>query len=120
MLFEAPPRVAATLGDLAGVCGGDRPVAIVREITKVHEETFRGDLAAALAHVEAQPPRGEHVLVLGGAPAAAPATDDDVAEAAREELAAGASTRAAADAVAARLGVSRRRAYDAALAERSS
>jgi len=120
VMFEAPLRVAATLGDLAEVCGGDRPVAVARELTKVHEETFRGTLAGAVDHVAGQPPRGEHVIVLGGAPPRAAATDDDVAEAARSELAGGASTREAADRVAERLGVARRRAYDAVLAQRRS
>ena len=120
VLFEAPLRVAATLADLASVCGVDRPVAVARELTKVHEETFRGTLGEAIAHVATQPPRGEHVLVVGGAPPAAPATDDDVAEAARAELAGGASTKEAADRVARRLGVARRRAYDAVLAQRRS
>jgi 16S rRNA (cytidine1402-2'-O)-methyltransferase len=120
VLFEAPPRVAATLADLMQICGGDRPVAVARELTKIHEETFRGRLADAVDHVSTQPPRGEHVIVLGGAPPAAAATDADVAEAARSELASGASTREAADRVARRLGVGRRRAYDAVLAQRSS
>lgn len=120
VLFEAPLRVAATLADLVEVCGGDRPVAVARELTKIHEETFRGTLAGAVDHVANQPPRGEHVIVLGGAPPPAAATDDDVAEAARAELAGGASTREAADRVAERLGVARRRAYDAVLAQRRS
>ena len=120
VLFEAPPRVAATLVDLSELCGGDRPVAVARELTKMHEETFRGTLAAAIDHVEHQPPRGEHVIVLGGAPPPAVATDDDVAEAARSELAGGASTKDAADRVAERLGIARRRAYDAVLAQRRS
>ena len=42
VLFEAPGRVAATLADLAAVCGGDRPVAVARELTKLHEEVWRG------------------------------------------------------------------------------
>lgn len=120
VLFEAPPRVAATLGDLVEVCGAERRVAVARELTKVHEETFRGTLAAAAAHVGAVEPRGEHVIVLAGAPAAAAATDDDVAAAARAELAAGTSTREAADRIAEQLGVARRRAYDAVLAQRRS
>jgi 16S rRNA (cytidine1402-2'-O)-methyltransferase len=120
VLFEAPPRVAATLRDLVEACGGNRPVAVSRELTKIHEETFRGTLVDAVDHVAKQPPRGEHVLVIGGAPPAVAPTDADVAEAARAELAGGASTRAAADRVAERLGVGRRRAYEAVLAQRSS
>ncbi len=49
VLFEAPGRVAATLADLAGVCGGDRPVAVARELTKLHEEIWRGTLEGAAA-----------------------------------------------------------------------
>jgi 16S rRNA (cytidine1402-2'-O)-methyltransferase len=119
VLFEAPNRVAATLADLAEACGPDRRVAVARELTKVHEEVWRGTLRDAIAHVADHPPRGEHVLVVEGAPPDAPATDDEVEVAVREELAAGASTREAADRVAARLAVARRRAYAAAVAQRS-
>ena len=120
VLFEAPNRVAATLADLAEACGPDRRVAVARELTKVHEEVWRGTLRDAIAHVADHPPRGEHVLVVEGAPPDAPATDDEVEVAIREELAAGASTREAADRVAARLDVARRRAYAAAVAQRPS
>ncbi len=120
VLFEAPGRVAATLVDLAKVCGEDRWVAIARELTKVHEEVVRMSLADGIAHVAARPPRGEHVIVLAGAPPASPATDAEVVAAVHDELIKGGSTRATADRVSDRLGVSRRRAYDAVLAARSS
>ena len=120
VLFEAPGRVAATLEDLAKVCGDDRRVAIARELTKVHEEVVRATLGEAVAHVGAHPPRGEHVIVLAGAPPAAPATDAELQAAVRDELTKGDSTRATADRVSDRLGVSRRRAYAAVLAERGS
>jgi 16S rRNA (cytidine1402-2'-O)-methyltransferase len=114
--FESPHRVAATLGDLVAVCGPDRVVVVARELTKLHEEVFRGTLGAAREHVEATPPRGEYVLVLDGTgPRDAP-TDDDVVAEARAALAAGMSNRDAAAYVAGRLGVSRRRAYDVVVA----
>ncbi len=72
VLFEAPGRVAATLADLAGVCGGERPVSVSRELTKVHEEHWRGTLADAVTWIAAHPIRGEVALVLAGA-AATPA-----------------------------------------------
>jgi 16S rRNA (cytidine1402-2'-O)-methyltransferase len=76
---------------------------------------WRGTLGEAVVHVEAHEPRGEHVLVLEGAPPAA-AVDDDALEAAvARELASGASARDAAAAVAVDLGVSKRRAYDIAV-----
>jgi 16S rRNA (cytidine1402-2'-O)-methyltransferase len=115
VLYEAPHRLARTLADLADACGGARRVAIGRELTKLHEELWRGTLAGALDWVDVQPPRGELVVVLEGAPAAAPAADEAVAAAVQARLAAGDSARDAAAHVAAELGVARRRAYDAAV-----
>ncbi len=118
--FEAPGRVAATITDLAGACGPDRQVAIARELTKLHEEVWRGTLAAAVTHVAGSEPRGEHVLVIAPAPDPVTAEVDDATlhAAIDAALAAGASARDAAAAVAGELGVSRRRAYDAAAARR--
>ena len=115
VLYEAPHRVARTLADLAEVCGADRQVVVARELTKLHEQLWRGDLAGAAAWATAKEPAGEIVLVLDGAPEAPAADDDAVAEAVRQALAAGLSVRDAASTVSAALGVSRRRAYDAAL-----
>lgn len=118
VVFESPNRVAATLGDLAAACGGERRVAVARELTKLHEEVWRGTLADAVAWA-ADPVRGEVVVVLGGAPEQAAVVPDDVLrEALSERLAAGERVRGAVDAVAAELGVPRRRAYDLALALR--
>jgi 16S rRNA (cytidine1402-2'-O)-methyltransferase len=115
VLFEAPHRLARTLSDLEAACGGDRPVVIARELTKLHEEVWRGDLAGAVAWVADRSPPGEIVLVLGGAPPAAEADDDMVRAAIREALASGASVRDAAAQVAADLHVPRRRAYNLAI-----
>src|ERR1019366_6003078 len=112
-------------GDLAEVCGPNRRVVVARELTKLHEEVFRGTLAEALERVVTTEPRGEHVVVLAGAaPRATEATDDDVETEARAPPPAGASpagppTKDAATQVAARLGVSRRRAYDVVVAQRA-
>jgi len=67
ILFEAPGRVAATLRDLALACGGSRPGAVCRELTKLHESIVRGPLAelAGLATDGTIPARGEFVLVVG-------------------------------------------------------
>lgn len=118
VLFEAPHRIAATLADLADVCGPSRRVVIARELTKKFEEVWRGTLQAAVARVDAVPPRGEHVLVLDGAPPAAAPDDAAVRAAVAERLAAGASTRDAAAEVADALGVPKRRAYAIATALR--
>ncbi len=67
VLFEAPTRLASTLADLAAVCGADRPAAVCRELTKIHETIERGPLGelAERAARGAIPPRGEVVVVLG-------------------------------------------------------
>jgi 16S rRNA (cytidine1402-2'-O)-methyltransferase len=116
VLYEAPHRLARTLADLVEVCGGERRVAVVREITKLHEQVWRGTLAGAVTWVAEREPPGEIVLVLAGAPVAGPPGDDDIVAAVRSEMAAGSSARDAARTVATRLDVPRRRAYEIATA----
>jgi 16S rRNA (cytidine1402-2'-O)-methyltransferase len=115
VLYEAPHRVARTLADLAAACGDERRVAVARELTKLHEEVWRGTLGGARAWADAEAPRGELVLVLDGAPPEAEASDADVDAAVRARLDAGDTARDAAATVAAALGVSKRRAYEAAV-----
>jgi len=69
VLFETGPRLAATLADLAAGLGS-REAAICRELTKLHEEVRRGDLAALAQSYAGTEPRGEIVLVI--APPQAP------------------------------------------------
>lgn len=115
VMFEAPHRLRATMQDIAEVFG-DRPLAVCRELTKLHEEVFRGTAAAALEHFDS--PRGEIVLVLAGAPAVdETATPGEVSEqAVRGYLAELRSTgmrgREAAADTAARFGIPRNRAYE--------
>ena len=54
--------------DLVEACGGDRPVALARELTKMYESVWRGSLDDASAHLRSTTPRGEYVIVLQGAP----------------------------------------------------
>lgn len=117
VLFEAPHRLARTLGDLASALGGDRAVAIVREQTKLHEEVWRGTLADAVVRANGTEPRGEHVLVVAGCPDPAPPSAPQIKAALDEKLAEGLSRRDAAAAVAAELGVSRRAVYQIGLAD---
>ena len=116
VLYEAPHRLARTLADLVEVCGEERRVAVAREITKLHEQVWRGTLAGAVAWVAEREPPGEIVLVLQGAPVAGPPGDADIVAAVRSEMAAGSSARDAARTVATRLDVPRRRAYEIATA----
>jgi 16S rRNA (cytidine1402-2'-O)-methyltransferase len=64
VIFESPYRVGATLQNLL-VALGDRELAVCRELTKLHEEVFRGSISRAIEHFES--PRGEFVLVVQGA-----------------------------------------------------
>jgi 16S rRNA (cytidine1402-2'-O)-methyltransferase len=118
VLYEAPGRLAATLVDLAVACGGDRAVVVARELTKLHEEVWRGTLAGAAEEFAAREVRGEVVIVLAGAAAADAPAEAEVAAAVRRHVAGGASWRDAANAAAAELGSSRRDAYQLALALR--
>ncbi len=67
IFYEAPHKLQRTLDDLYAALG-DRPIAVVREITKLHEQTLRTTLSGAIAHFQATPPKGEFVLVIAGAP----------------------------------------------------
>jgi 16S rRNA (cytidine1402-2'-O)-methyltransferase len=96
--FESPRRVAASLAVLASLDEA-RPVAVCRELTKLHEEVVRGaarDLAARYAESE---PRGEVVLVIGGAPART-GVDPSAVDAVRRLVDSGARPRVAAGVVA--------------------
>ena len=115
VLYEAPHRVRQTVADLTQACGPLRRVALARELTKLHEEVFRGTLESAGRHVEEHEPRGEYVIVLDGAPPPKPATDDDIASALAAHRSSGESKRDAVAAVAAELHVPKKRVYDLAL-----
>ncbi len=66
VLYESPHRIVRLLGELMEHLGSERPVAVSREISKLHEETVRGSLKDALEHFTANEPRGEFVVVVGG------------------------------------------------------
>ena len=114
VFFESPRRVARTIDDLAEALGPDRRVVLARELTKTHEETWRGSLAEAQQHLAEREPLGEFVIVVDGAPPAE--VDDDALRAALEaEFARGSSTRDAVAAVVDGFGVPKRRVYDLAV-----
>jgi 16S rRNA (cytidine1402-2'-O)-methyltransferase len=115
VLYESPKRVHATLTQLLAACGPLREVAVARELTKLHEEVWRGPLEQAVGHVELTEPRGEHVLVLAPAPPTPEASDSEIDAHVLAALAEGLSTRDAAARVARDLTVPRRRTYDAAM-----
>jgi 16S rRNA (cytidine1402-2'-O)-methyltransferase len=114
VLYEAPHRLARTLADLVEVCGADRRVVLARELTKLHEEVWRGSLADAVAHADQVEPRGEYVVVLDGAPEPGEVPDEAVVAALGRLREGGATTRDAVSAVVRDLGVPKRRVYDLA------
>jgi 16S rRNA (cytidine1402-2'-O)-methyltransferase len=115
VLYEAPGRVDATLGELLEVCGPQRSVAVVRELTKLHEEVVRGDLGSVVEHAGPEARRGEHVIVLEGATSSAAVDDATLETAVAAAMQDGRSARDASAEVAGVLGVSKRRAYDVAV-----
>ncbi|MGA9875689.1 MAG: 16S rRNA (cytidine(1402)-2'-O)-methyltransferase [Solirubrobacteraceae bacterium] len=109
--FESPARLAATLKLLANI-DPERPVAVCRELTKLHEEVRRGSAAELAGYYREHPPRGEIVLVVG---ACAPdhASHEEALEALRALVDAGARTRPAAGVVAKLTGASANELYRA-------
>jgi 16S rRNA (cytidine1402-2'-O)-methyltransferase len=102
--FESPRRVAASLEVLASL-DPERPVAVCRELTKVHEEVVRGSAAELAARYASEPPRGEVVLVVGGAPASSEVDMAPAIDALRRLVEAGAKPRPAASVVAELTGI---------------
>jgi 16S rRNA (cytidine1402-2'-O)-methyltransferase len=114
VFYESAQRLSETLADLREVLGS-RPAAVCREMTKLHEEVRRGTLdELAAAYVSENRPRGEIVIVVGGAADAPAAAGEDIDTALRRALAT-MSMRDAVDAVAAAFQEPRRRIYQRAL-----
>ncbi len=111
VVFEAPHRLRAALQDI-GAAFGDRPLAVCRELTKLHEEVFRGAAAQALDHF--QQPRGEFTLVLAGASAQSQPQDADEKQVRRRLQAlrdSGATARDAVSAIVRETGLPKRQVY---------
>ena len=111
--YEAPGRTGALLADLVTRCGAERPAAVGRELTKLHEEIRRGTLGALAAYYEEHHPRGEVTVVVGGRTGAAPTEPDVAPDAAAvvAELAGTGAPSAVAKELARRLHISRQDAY---------
>ena len=110
VLYEAPNRVAATLGELGARGAGERRVVVARELTKQFEEIRRGTVAELSAYYESAPPRGEVVIVLEGT-TLQPLAEDELRSRARLMRAAGLSARDVAAALVREGGASRNLAY---------
>jgi 16S rRNA (cytidine1402-2'-O)-methyltransferase len=67
IFYESPHRIQRTLADLAEVCGVDRSIVLARELTKMHEEFWRGSLGEAIELYNHREPKGEYTVILAGA-----------------------------------------------------
>ena len=76
ILYEAPHRIGQTLSDLAAVLGESRQIVLARELTKLHEEFWRGSIQDAIAHYTTREPQGEFTLVLAGTQLETPQIND--------------------------------------------
>jgi 16S rRNA (cytidine1402-2'-O)-methyltransferase len=111
VVYESPARLRALLDDLVAVCGSDRPVVVARELTKRHETFVRGTLESVRNTLRDGVVRGEIVVLLGGAAAAAQPSADDASRLAESLLAAGDSPRSVSRELARRLRIPRNQAY---------
>lgn len=110
ILFESPKRLPETLKDLYQHLGEDRLVAVVRELTKIHEEVWRGSLKRAVEHY-GSPTKGEVVIVVEGSNYESTIPDEHILKVLREAKNSGLSAKDASSQIAVQLGVSRRRVY---------
>jgi 16S rRNA (cytidine1402-2'-O)-methyltransferase len=115
VLFESPRRVRQTVVNLASVCGSSRPIVIGREMTKLHEEMWRGTMQQAVTWLSSVEPRGEYVLVVGGASPVSTVDDSAIESTLSDRLVAGDDPKTAVALVAGALGVSKRRVYSVGL-----
>ena len=119
IFYEAPHKLMNTLEDMTQVFGADRPISFCRELTKLHEQVLRTTLGEAIAYYTENPPKGEFVLVVAGAPEAekqVPSTTDAAArvEALMEQ---GLSRKDAVKQTAQELNLPKNAVYAAALGE---
>jgi len=113
VFYESGPRLSDALAALAESLG-DRDAAVIREITKLHEECASGTLAELANRYAGNPPRGEIVIVVGPPPEREASSDNELDDALSEALKTMSLSRAAAE-VAAILNIPKKRAYDRAL-----
>ncbi len=117
IFYEAPHKLLTTLADMAEVFGGDRPLSLCRELTKLHEEVVRTTLSEALDRYTENPPKGEFVLIVAGAKPEEKEIPSETDAAARlaELIAQGLSRKDAVKQAAKELGLSKNTVYEIAL-----
>ncbi len=117
IFYEAPHKLLATLEDMASVFGQDRPISLCRELTKLHEEVVRTTLKEAIEKYTQNPPKGEFVLVLAGAPEVTEetATEEDIIKRLQSLMDGGMSRKDAIKQTAKELDLPKNVVYDTAL-----
>ena len=120
VIYEAPHRILRTIEDMHNSIGPSRRVVLARELTKMHEEYWRGTLGEAIEHLNSTEPIGEYVIIIDAAPPRAEATQEVVDEALRNSLLNGVSVKDAAHEVAEMFGLPKRDLYERALRIRKS
>ena len=117
IFYEAPHKLLSTLKDMADTFGSERPISLCRELTKLHEEVVRTTLGEAVEAYTNQPPKGEFVLVVAGAPVQEEscATAEDAAVRVKELMRNGLSRKDAVKQAAKELDLPKNVVYDAAL-----
>jgi 16S rRNA (cytidine1402-2'-O)-methyltransferase len=115
--YESPHRLRQTLTDFAATFGAERQLVIGRELTKLHEEFWRGNISAAIEHYTHTEPQGEYAIVIAGAPVSHPTLSDEAIERALIELMLNDTSRSQASRIVAeQISQSRRYVYQLALA----
>ena len=116
IFYEAPHHLRATLEDLLAAFGPDRPLSLCRELTKLHEEVLRLSLGGAVDYYAANEPRGEYVLVLGGAePKTESVSLEQAADLVRALMAEGVRTKDAVRQVAEETGLAKNALYSSVI-----
>ena len=117
IFYEAPHKLLTTLTDMVEVFGGDRPISLCRELTKLHEEVVRTTLGEAVARYSEAPPKGEFVLIVAGAAEETREVPSDTDAAARvaQLMTEGVSRKDAVKQTAKELGLSKNAVYGIAL-----
>ncbi len=119
IFYEAPHKLMNTLEDMAEVFGPERPISFCRELTKLHEEVIRTTIGQSIDHFTENPPKGEFVLVVAGAPEEEKALPTAVDAAARvsQLMAQGLSRKDAIRQTATELALPKNAVYAAALGD---
>jgi 16S rRNA (cytidine1402-2'-O)-methyltransferase len=116
VFYEAPHRLLDMLGALKDGFGGDRLVSVGRELTKLHEAFWSGDVAGAISFFEAHEPRGEFTVVVAGADVTLRVlSEEEIAIALRELIIGGMSRSEASKQLSQQLGLGKRQIYQLAL-----